>query len=262
MRGVVTLAAAFALPDETPHVATCCGWSRFVVVGGTLLIQGPTLPLAGPPARPARPGPGGGRPRRRPVALQGATRAGLARLDEIQRRGRRAPVVDRPAARSARASSAPTRPGSGSARPERRVGDAERDLPPAAAGDAARRARERAARRATPASCRRRGAPRGAGACSTSRSRMLDRIGERRRRPRERVEDLTGHALVGQLRAPARGADGRRTAARRTAARSACGTALDLGAPAAVPDLRARRLLRLLDRRGTPSCTSTRPSTR
>ncbi|MGD9694256.1 MAG: Na+/H+ antiporter [Thermoleophilia bacterium] len=43
MRGVVTLAAAFVLPTETPH-RDLLHLAAFVVVAGTLLIQGTTLP--------------------------------------------------------------------------------------------------------------------------------------------------------------------------------------------------------------------------
>lgn len=43
MRGVVTLAAAFVLPDGTPERAVLV-FAAFVVVAGTLLLQGTTLP--------------------------------------------------------------------------------------------------------------------------------------------------------------------------------------------------------------------------
>ncbi len=43
MRGVVTLAAAFALPPETPHRGALV-LAALVVVAGTLLVQGSTLP--------------------------------------------------------------------------------------------------------------------------------------------------------------------------------------------------------------------------
>nr|WP_221333558.1 Na+/H+ antiporter [Nocardia transvalensis] len=44
MRGVVTLAAALLLPDDTPQLATL-KLLALVVVGGTLLLQGVSLPL-------------------------------------------------------------------------------------------------------------------------------------------------------------------------------------------------------------------------
>ncbi|WP_280335535.1 Na+/H+ antiporter [Nocardia wallacei] len=44
MRGVVTLAAALLLPDDTPELATL-KLLALVVVGGTLLLQGVSLPL-------------------------------------------------------------------------------------------------------------------------------------------------------------------------------------------------------------------------
>src|SRR5215203_2953806 len=43
MRGVVTLAAAFVLPEETPHRDVLV-LAAFAVVGGTLLLNGTTLP--------------------------------------------------------------------------------------------------------------------------------------------------------------------------------------------------------------------------
>lgn len=81
MRGVVTLAAVFALPESTPHRPVLV-LAAFTVVAGTLLLQGFTLPmvirrlgLRGPdPAEDALAEAG---------ALQEAARAGLARLDEL-----------------------------------------------------------------------------------------------------------------------------------------------------------------------------------
>jgi NhaP-type Na+/H+ or K+/H+ antiporter len=83
MRGVVTLAAAFALPDETPHRDVLV-LAAFAVVGGTLLINGTTLPwlvrrldVAGPdPAEDAL---------EEAALLSKASRAGLARLEELKR---------------------------------------------------------------------------------------------------------------------------------------------------------------------------------
>jgi Na+/H+ antiporter len=82
MRGVVTLAAVFLLPPETPQ-REVLRLAAFTVVAGTLLIQGPTLPwlvrrlrLAGPDAAED--------------ALQAAslvteaTRAGVNRLEEVR----------------------------------------------------------------------------------------------------------------------------------------------------------------------------------
>jgi CPA1 family monovalent cation:H+ antiporter len=81
MRGVVTLAAVFALPESTPHRPVLV-LAAFAVVAGTLLMQGATLPLVirrlglrGPdPAEDAL---------AEAAALQEAARAGLARLDEL-----------------------------------------------------------------------------------------------------------------------------------------------------------------------------------
>ena len=81
MRGVVTLAAAFALPDSIPQVAVL-RLIAFVVVAGTLLVQGPTLPLLVRRLRLPRPDPLEDA-LQEAVALQHATQAGIARLDEI-----------------------------------------------------------------------------------------------------------------------------------------------------------------------------------
>ena len=101
MRGVVTLAAVFLLPEETPQ-REVLRLAAFTVVAGTLLIQGPTLPwlvrrlrLAGPDAAED--------------ALQAAslvteaTRAGIDRLEEVRvaRRSRRGHRPARGARRAA-----------------------------------------------------------------------------------------------------------------------------------------------------------------
>jgi monovalent cation/hydrogen antiporter len=93
MRGVVTLAAAFVLPDDTPHRDVLV-LAAFAVVGGTLLINGTTLPalvrrldLPGPdPAEDAL---------EEAALLSKATRAGLARLDELKSEGDDPSVIDR-----------------------------------------------------------------------------------------------------------------------------------------------------------------------
>jgi len=81
MRGVVTLAAAFALPEDTAEREVLILIALFVV-GATLLLQGATLPwvlrrlrLSGPdPAEDAL---------QAANVQQKATRAGLARLEEL-----------------------------------------------------------------------------------------------------------------------------------------------------------------------------------
>jgi CPA1 family monovalent cation:H+ antiporter len=81
MRGVVTLAAVFALPQSIPH-RPVLALAAFGVVAGTLLLQGATLPMAirrlglrGPDLAEDALAEAG--------ALQEAARAGLARLDEL-----------------------------------------------------------------------------------------------------------------------------------------------------------------------------------
>ena len=93
MRGVVTLAAAFVLPEDTPHRDVLV-LAAFVVVGGTLLLQGPTLPwlvrrlgLIGPDtAEDAL---------EEAALLSRATRAGLDRLEELRHEGDDPAVIDR-----------------------------------------------------------------------------------------------------------------------------------------------------------------------
>ena len=80
MRGVVTLAAAFVLPTDTPQRAVLV-LAAFVVVAGTLLLQGTTLPrlvrlLRLPPPDPAEDD------LQEAALLHDMTRAGLVRLDE------------------------------------------------------------------------------------------------------------------------------------------------------------------------------------
>ncbi|MCP3803768.1 Na+/H+ antiporter [Allokutzneria sp. A3M-2-11 16] len=81
MRGVVTLAAAFVLPPDTPHRPVLL-LAAFVVVAGTLVLQGTTLPAlvrwlklpAPDPAEDAL---------QRAALLQSMTDAALTRLDEV-----------------------------------------------------------------------------------------------------------------------------------------------------------------------------------
>jgi CPA1 family monovalent cation:H+ antiporter len=82
MRGVVTVAAAFLLPDDTPHRETLL-LGAFVVTAGTLLLQGLTLPTLA--RRLGVRGPD----RREDVlqeasVLQAAVSAGIAELDRVR----------------------------------------------------------------------------------------------------------------------------------------------------------------------------------
>jgi len=82
LRGVVTLAAAFVLPEETPHRDVLV-LAAFAVVGGTLLVQGTTLPWL--VRRIGLPGPDPAEDALEEAALLSrATRAGLARLEELR----------------------------------------------------------------------------------------------------------------------------------------------------------------------------------
>jgi Na+/H+ antiporter len=82
MRGVVTLAAAFALPEKTP-ARDALVLAALTVVGGTLLLQGTTLPWL--TRRLDLPGPDAAEDALQEAALLStATRAGLERLEELR----------------------------------------------------------------------------------------------------------------------------------------------------------------------------------
>jgi CPA1 family monovalent cation:H+ antiporter len=93
MRGVVTLAAAFILPEETPHRDVLV-LAAFAVVGGTLLVHGTTLPWL--VRRLGLPGPDPAEDALEEAALLSrATRAGLERLDELRSEDIDPAVIDR-----------------------------------------------------------------------------------------------------------------------------------------------------------------------
>jgi CPA1 family monovalent cation:H+ antiporter len=104
MRGVVTLAAAFILPDDTPERPVLI-LIALVVVGATLLIQGSTLPwvlrrlgLGGPdPAEDAL---------QAASVSQRAATAGIERLDELRDDSDSDEVIERLRRRSAERSEA------------------------------------------------------------------------------------------------------------------------------------------------------------
>jgi CPA1 family monovalent cation:H+ antiporter len=104
MRGVVTLAAAFILPDDTPERPVLI-LIALVVVGATLLIQGSTLPwvlrrlgLGGPdPAEDAL---------QAASVSQRAATAGIERLDELRDDSDSEEVIERLRRRSAERSEA------------------------------------------------------------------------------------------------------------------------------------------------------------
>jgi Na+/H+ antiporter len=82
MRGVVTLAAAFVLPADTPQRAVLV-LAAFVVVAGTLAVQGMTLPPLIRRLRLPRPDPAEDALQEAAV-LHDMTRAALAKLEEIR----------------------------------------------------------------------------------------------------------------------------------------------------------------------------------
>lgn len=81
MRGVVTLAAAFVLPAETPHREVLV-LAALVVVAGTLLIQGFSLPWVARRLKVRGPDPRVDVLQEAKV-MRWATQAGLRRLDEL-----------------------------------------------------------------------------------------------------------------------------------------------------------------------------------
>jgi len=82
MRGVVTLAAAFALPADTPQ-REVLQLAALAVVGGTLLVQGTTLPWLVRRLRLPRPSPAEDA-LQAAVLVTRASQAGLARLEEVR----------------------------------------------------------------------------------------------------------------------------------------------------------------------------------
>ncbi|NEC56602.1 Na+/H+ antiporter [Amycolatopsis rubida] len=83
MRGVVTLAAAFVLPADTPQRAVLV-LAAFVVVAGTLVVQGMTLPPLIRRLRLPRPDPAEDALQEAAV-LHDMTRAALTKLEELRR---------------------------------------------------------------------------------------------------------------------------------------------------------------------------------
>ncbi|MBA3311122.1 MAG: Na+/H+ antiporter [Nocardioidaceae bacterium] len=104
MRGVVTLAAAFVLPPETPHREVLV-LIALVVVGVTLLLQGATLPWVLRHLGLSGPDPGEDALQVASVN-QRASSAGLRRLDEITTDGNRDDVIERVRRRSGERSDA------------------------------------------------------------------------------------------------------------------------------------------------------------
>ncbi|MGZ4597395.1 MAG: Na+/H+ antiporter [Actinomycetes bacterium] len=93
IRGVVTLAAAFVLPEDTP-ARDALVLAAIVVVAGSLLVQGTTLPLLA--RRLDLPGPDPAEDALQEAALLSqATQAGLKRLEQLRVEGDDQAVIDR-----------------------------------------------------------------------------------------------------------------------------------------------------------------------
>jgi CPA1 family monovalent cation:H+ antiporter len=82
MRGVVTLAAAFVIPEDAPHREVLL-LVAFTVVAGTLFLQGLSLPLLTRLLRVPAPDPAEDA-LARAALLQQAADAGFAKLDELE----------------------------------------------------------------------------------------------------------------------------------------------------------------------------------
>ncbi|SOD70460.1 sodium/proton antiporter (CPA1 family) [Jatrophihabitans sp. GAS493] len=99
MRGVVTLAAVFLLPDSIPQLPLL-KLTAFTVVAGTLLIQGLTLPML--VRRLGLQGPDAADDALQAASLVSeATRAGLDRLEEIRQPSDPEEVIEQLRARAA-----------------------------------------------------------------------------------------------------------------------------------------------------------------
>jgi Na+/H+ antiporter len=102
MRGVVTLAAVFLLPVDTPR-REVIGLAAFTVVAGTLLVQGATLPWL--VRRLGLPGPDAAEDALQAASVvTDASRAGLAVLDEVRSEDDPPEVIEQLRARGIRRS--------------------------------------------------------------------------------------------------------------------------------------------------------------
>ena len=253
MRGVVTLAAVFLLPAKTPERALLA-LAAFTVVAGTLLHPGPHPAVARAAAEPARPG----RRRGRAAGRRAGHHRGPGRASPCWTRCR--PTTTRPRCSTSCANGptgAATRSGSSSA--ARSPSSSRRPRPTGGCGcRCSRPSAARSSRRATAASTTTRCCAPRCTAIDLEES-LLDRIED----AAARIDDelTTPDEARRRLRAPARRAPGRQGPHAR-GLRGVPARRHPLGASAAVPHLRARRLLRLVHRRSTPPGTSTRPGTR
>jgi Na+/H+ antiporter len=93
MRGVVTLAAAFVLPDDTPQRPVLV-LAALIVVAGTLLLQGTSLPMLVRRLKLPAPDPAVDA-LQEAALLNDMTRAGLKRLDEVARAEDPPEVIER-----------------------------------------------------------------------------------------------------------------------------------------------------------------------
>ena len=241
MRGVVTLAAVFLLPAETPAARALLAPGRVRRGGRHAADPGPDAAVAGAPARPARPGPGRGRAA---GGLAGHRRPRAPASTGWRRCARRTTRRRSSTSCASAPSGGPTRSGSGSAarttsssRRRRPTGGCALQMLAAERGVGARR-------RATPG-------PyddevlRAALTALDLEESMLDRIEDAAARVDDELEAHRSAPATASTCATRRAS---LAAAHARGLRGVPARRHPLGAPAAVPDLRARRLLRLLDR--------------
>ena len=253
MRGVVTLAAVFLLPDDTPQRALLA-LAAFTVVAGTLLIQGLTLPWLVRRLRPARAG------RRRGRAAGGG--AGQRRRAGRAGRARRAarPTTTRPRSSTSCASGRSRR----SNQIWEQLGRSQSELEPPAATYRRLRLQMLSAERGSILEARDTGVYddevlRGALSAIDFEESLLDRVED----AAARIDDelVTPEARAGDCEHLRQGpAD--RAGEHAGRLRGVPDRGHPLGAPAAVPGLRARRLLRLVGAQARDAALRTRPGTR
>ena len=244
MRGVVTLAAVFLLPEETPQ-REVLRLAAVTVVAGTLLVNGTTLPWL---VRALRlPGPDPAEDALQAASLvTEASRAGLERLEEVRSPEDPPEVIDQLRERAERRSNTAWE----------RLGRAQSEVEPPSVAYRRLRMQMLQAERQVIVRARDAGTVddevlRAAMTSIDLEESLLDRAED----AQARVERRADRAALAhrRLRAPARRAP-RRRAPHARGLRGVPARRHPLGAPAPVPGVRPRGLLRLVGgppRRGT-----------
>ena len=256
MRGVVTLAAAFAIPEEFDYRETLILTALFVAAG-TLFVQGSTLPWL--VRRLKLPAPD---PREdalaRAALFEKASAAGLEILELHHNDEDPFNTVQTLRDRASQRNTAAWE----------RLGGTSPDEETPSESYARLRLEMLDAERGKVLHVRSTGAiphevVEDVLATLDVEESMLDIRTDRREELREGGETVSGIAgTIATLRAPRGGAPRRRLAGGARVRGLRAGRLHPVGAPAQVPRLRAHGLLRLLARASTPACTSRRPGTR